>query len=193
MLLQYGANMSSLYFLGYANGDSLPIFTLELQTFLQMIPNFLSFVILVIVFVKYLYKPVKKILQARADRIENDLLTAAQSRSSAESLKAEYEQKLLAIDTERVMIMEDARKEASDRLNQILGEAKQDAQDLRDRARRDIVSEQERVKAQIHSAIVDISTDMASKLVAATIDARDHERLFADAMDELEATAFRTL
>ena len=167
------------------------MFSLVAQTFIQMGPYLLSFGVLVFFFVKFLYRPVKGLLQKRAERIEADINEATVNKASAEELKALYEQKLRDIETERNAILEEARKEATARLNQILGKAKTEAQITRDRAKRDIAAEQERVKAEIHQAIIDISTDMAAKLVSATIDKNAHDRLFSEAMDELEATAFR--
>ena len=169
----------------------LPMFDLVQQTFIQMGPYLVSFGVLVFFFVRFLYKPVKDILQKRADSIESDIQEAIANKASAEELRTLYEQKIKDIETERNVILEEARKEATARLNQILGEAKTEAQITRDRAKRDIAAEQERVKAEIHQAIIDISTDMAAKLVSATIDKNAHDRLFAEAMDELEATAFR--
>jgi len=171
--------------------NTLPMFDLVSQTFIQMGPYLISFGVLVFFFVKFLYKPVKDVLQKRAERIESDIHEATKNKAAAEELKTMYEQKIRDIEVERGAILEEARKEATARLNQILGEAKTEAQITRDRAKRDIAAEQERVKAEIHQAIIDISTDMAAKLVAATIDKNAHDRLFAQAMDELEATAFR--
>jgi len=169
----------------------LPMFDLVPQTFIQMGPYLVSFGVLVFFFVKFLYKPVKGILQKRAESIESDIQEAIANKASSAELKTLYEQKIKDIETERNIILEEARKEATARLNQILGEAKTEAQITRDRAKRDIAAEQERVKAEIHQAIIDISTDMAAKLVSTTIDKNAHDRLFAEAMDELEATAFR--
>lgn len=172
--------------------ESLPMFDLALQTFIQMIPNLVSFGLLAFIFAKFLYKPVKNILQKRADSIAADIRDAAESKASAAELQVMYEQKLRNIEVERNTILDEARKEATARLNQILGEAKTEAQITRDRAKRDISAEQERVKAEIHQAIIDISTNMAAKLVSAAIDQRTQDQLFAEAMDELEATAFRS-
>lgn len=169
-----------------------PLFTLEPQTFLNMVPNILSFAILAFVFARFLYKPIKEILQKRADRIEADIKEAEGNKAAAEELKLMYEQKVKDIELERVAILDEARKEATARLNQIIGDAKDEAQITRDRASRDIATELERVKAEVHQAIIDISTDMAAKLVAANIDKRNHDDLFADALRELEATAFRS-
>ena len=170
--------------------ESLPMFSLDQNTFVMMVPYLISFAVLVFFFAKFLYKPVKEILNKRADRIEADIQDAMESKASAEELKIMYEQKLKDIEVERSAILDDARKEATTRLNQILGDAKTEAQIIRDRADRDIATEQERVKAEIHQAIIDISTDVASKLVSVTIDQKAHDRLFAEAMDELESTIF---
>ena len=166
--------------------EYLPMFDLALQTFIQMLPHLVSFGLLVFVFTKFLYKPVKKILQTRAERVEADIRDAAEDKASAEELKLLYEQKLRDIETERAAILEEARREATTRLNQILGDAKYEAQITRDRAKRDIIAEQERVKAEVHQAIIDIATDMAAKLITANIDKTNHDRLFAEAMEELE-------
>ena len=183
-------------FLGTAEAESrgfLDMFSLNMQTFIQMIPALISFIVLALVFTYFLYKPVRRILQTRADRIAEDIANAEADKASASELKAEYELKIKDIEAERAAILEEARLEANKRLSIILGDAKTEASEIRDRARRDIVAERERVKAEVHQAIIDISTDMAAKLVSATIDKRDHDRLFAEAMDDLETTAFRPL
>ena len=169
------------------------LFSLDAQTFVDMGPNLLNFAILVVIMTYLLYKPVRNILQTRADRVESDINDAALSKKSAEELKAMYEQKVRDIELERGTVLEETRKQANSRRDQILDEAKAEAHDMKDRATRDISAERERVKAEVHQAIIDISADMAAKLVAVTIDKNAHEKLFAEAMKELEATAFRPM
>jgi len=180
----------SLTFLATIETEYLPMFDLVLQTFLQMLPHLVSFGVLVFFFAKFLYKPVKEVLQKRADRIESDIADATASKTTAEELKTLYEQKIRDIEIERNTILDDARKEAAARLDQILSEAKIEAAGIKERANRDINTERERIKGEVHQAIIDISTDMAAKLVSATIDKHKHDELFAQAMQELEATAF---
>jgi len=170
---------------------SFPLFTLELQTFLGMIPNFLNFVLVAVVLTYLLHKPVKKILDARAERVASDIETAAADRASAETMKADYEQKVKDIEHERSSVIEEARKIANSKRDEILEEAKSEAQELKERANRDIAAERLRVKAEVHQAIIDISADMAAKLVAVTIDKSAHDKLFAEAMADLETTVFK--
>jgi len=82
---------------------------------------------------------------------------------------------------------------ANEKRLQILDEAKADAAAVKDKASRDVATELEQIKGAVHQSIVDISTEMAAKLIASTIDEKAHDTLFAEAMTELEATtAFKT-
>jgi F0F1-type ATP synthase membrane subunit b/b' len=47
------------------------------------------------------------------------------------------------------------------------------------------------VKDQVEQAIVEVSCEMAGKLLATTIDPKTHNRLFDEAMAELESTVFK--
>jgi F-type H+-transporting ATPase subunit b len=171
--------------------DRMPLIGMDLQTVIGMIPNLLNFIALAVLLTWLLYKPVKKVLQARADRVEGDMKDAALSKASAEELKTMYEQKVRDIEVERAAILDEARKLASANRDKILEAAKTEAHDVKERANRDIATEREQIKGAVHQAIIDISADMAAKLVSATIDKTAHDKLFSEAMTELEATAFR--
>jgi len=168
------------------------LFALDADTFIGMIPNLFSFIVVAGFLTYLLYNPVRRVLKARADRIEGDLSSAEDSKLSAAQLKAKYEQKVSEIEQERVSILDEARKQAGERRTQILDEAKSEAQDVKERAARDIATEREQIKSAVVEAIVDISTDMAARLISTSIDKNAHDKLFAEAMEELEATtAFR--
>jgi len=170
-----------------------PLIGMDLQTVIGMIPNLFNFIALAALLTWLLYKPVKKILQARADRVEGDMSEAALSKATAAELKTHYEQKVRDIEVERAAILEEARKLANENRERIVSDAKAEAHDVKERANRDIATEREQIKGAVHQAIIDISTDMAAKLIAATVDKTTHDKLFSEAMTELEATtAFRT-
>jgi len=165
-----------------------PLLDMDLQMFVDMLPNLLNFLITAALLTYLLYKPVRRVLQARADRVEGDIKDAAQNKATAEELKTQYEQKVKDIEVERNAILDEARKQAGEKRDQILETAKAEAQDVKERASRDIATELEQTKGAVHQAIVDISTDMAAKLISATIDKNAHDKLFSEALAELEAT-----
>jgi len=168
-----------------------PLFSLELQTFLDMIPHVFNFVVLVLFMSFLLYIPVKKMLAARTERVENELRQAEESRVEANTLKSTYEAKVRDIETERNMILEDARKAANNRREILLDEAKAEATNMKDRAKKENELELERIKEQVYHAIVDISSDKAAKLIKRTIDKDIHDDLFDEVLVDLENTAFK--
>jgi len=180
-----------LIFLGEATYRTAPMFSLDADTFIAMIPNWLNLAVLALCLTYLLYKPVQKVLAARAERIKTNLDDAELSKLSANELKTLYEQKVKEIDSERASVLEEARKAAKDRQQKIVEEAKAEAAEIKDKAQRDIATEKDRIKDTVYAAIVDISTDMAAKLISANIDKSAHDKLFAEAMAELEATSFR--
>ena len=168
-----------------------PMFSLEGQTFIDMAPPLLSFALVAWLLTYLLYKPVKRMLEARAERVASELDEASTSRMAADELKSNYEKLVRDIELERATVMEEARKIAKDRQNQILDDAKAEAAEIKERALREISVEKERIKDAVFEAIVDISTTMAERLISTKIDKTSHDRLFAEAMEELEATAFK--
>jgi len=177
--------------LGVTIHNTRPMFSLEAQTFIDMALPLLSFALVVALLTHLLYKPVKKMLESRAERVAGDLDDAAASRLAADELKLSYEKLVRDIELERATVLEEARKIAKDRQNQILDDAKAEAAEIKERALREISVEKERIKDSVFEAIVDISTAMAERLITTQIDKTSHDRLFAEAMEELEATAFR--
>jgi len=168
------------------------LFNMDPQMFLDMVPNLINFVIVAVFLSFLLYKPVRKILQNRAERIEGELSDAANKNLTAQELKTKYERKVTEIEQERMSILDDARKQAGERRAQILDDAKAEANDVKERASRDIATEREQIKSAVVEAIVDISADMAARFISTNIDKNAHDKLFAEALEELEATtAFR--
>jgi F-type H+-transporting ATPase subunit b len=166
------------------------MFALDGQTFLQMGFILFNAAILAFLLSKLLYKPVLKILTERRERIQGEVEFAEQSKAEALQLKAEYEQKMKDITTEKNEILEAARKLASEKSKEQVTEAKNEADALRTRAQKEIELEQERAKGEMKQEIIDISSLMVSKFLKRTIDADAHEQLFNETMAELEGMAW---
>jgi len=147
-----------------------PLIDMDAQMFIDMLPNLINFILTAVLLTYLLYKPVKRLLQARADRVEGDMKDAALNKASAEELKANYEQKVRDIEKERAAILDEARKLANENKERILDGAKAEAADVKARAEREIATEKEQIKGAVHQAIIDISADMAAKSISASSD-----------------------
>ena len=166
------------------------LFSVDIQTFIDMIPPLVSFIALVTLLTFLLYKPVKKVLQARAERVMGELNEAENKNIMAHELKSQYEQKIRDIEQECNTMLIEARKQVNIVREEIINNAKKEAQEVRSRVANDVALELNRLKGELHHAIVDISTVMAEKLMAVTIDKSIHDTLFDEAMNELETSVF---
>ena len=62
-----------------------------------------------------LFNPVRDVLEKRKQKIAGELASAAEEKSSAEAMKAEYEAKLRDVNKEAESILETARRKANAR------------------------------------------------------------------------------
>jgi len=133
-----------------------------------------------------LYKPVKNMLASRKDKIENQISSAETQLAEATKMKALYEEKLKAVDKEKDIILSDARSKAVQREQEIIAEAKAEAEALKNRAMVDIQREQEKAKDEIKKQIIEVSSIMASRFVAASINQKEQDKLVNEVISDLE-------
>jgi F-type H+-transporting ATPase subunit b len=114
----------------------------------------LAFIIFILSWL--LYQPVLNFLQERKSRIENDIESAKSSLQEAEEAKALYMTRLANIDTERVQILDEARKNASANRDEIIADAKKSATNEKERAAREIEMEWAKANDTIKTQIIEV-------------------------------------
>ncbi|OCP00268.1 MULTISPECIES: F0F1 ATP synthase subunit B [unclassified Ensifer] len=145
--------------------------------------------ILFFVLIAYLKVPgmMGKALDARADKITNELAEAKRLREEAQALVAEYQRKRKDAEAEAAGIVAAAQREAE----MLTAEAKQKTEEFV--ARRTALSEQKIKQAEsdainaVRSAAVDLAISAAEKVVAAKADAGAQSELFKKALGEVKA------
>ncbi len=162
------------------------VFGLDQQTLIQIGIQLFNACLLAVVLGVVLYKPVKKFMRARADRIGGQLREAQDNMQDAEKIRAEYEKKLLEIDAERLRILEAARLAAAEHSRHIIEDVKREAAEIRRRAHESAKAERERLEEDVRLQIIDISSLMAEKFVAHAMDRSDQDRMFDEAMAQME-------
>jgi F-type H+-transporting ATPase subunit b len=163
---------------------------------LQFLLNAGFYIINVLIFCyilyKLLYKPVKAFLAKRAEGIEKRLAETALHLQSAEESRTEYEAKLQEIEHERQDILTAAHKKATEKADEILSEARAEAELFRSRAMTDITREQERVKDEMRLQMLEISALMAGRFVAANMDEGTRSKMFDEAVADLGDVKWQT-
>ncbi len=147
--------------------------------------------IMIVILGKLLYNPVKKFLRERSEGIAKNIDDAETALKEAHAMKAEYELKLKEIASERSEILENARKIAKDTENQIIEEAKQEAEVIKTRALTDIERAQDKAKDSMKAEIIEISTLIATKYVSNNIDESTQNKLFDEVIESLGDTSWQ--
>ncbi|WP_026618459.1 F-type H+-transporting ATPase subunit b [Ensifer sp. WSM1721] len=145
--------------------------------------------ILFFALIAYLKVPgmVGKALDARADKISNELAEAKRLREEAQSLVAEYQRKRKDAEAEAASIVAAAQREAE----MLTAEAKQKTEEYV--ARRTALSEQKIKQAEsdainaVRAAAVDLAISAAEKVLASKTDAGAQEALFKKALGEVKS------
>jgi len=166
------------------------LFGLDLQTVVQISAVLINVGLLAFIMSKLLYKPVLQILHDRRARILDEIQTAQKNKEDALVLKAEYEEIMKTVAEEKQQILDDARKQALERTQEQLAEARVEAEAVKARAQKEISLEQERAKSELKKTVIDVSSLMASKFLSKAIDTDIHDQLFDEVMAELEDIAW---
>ena len=133
----------------------------------------------------FLYKPVRKMMADRSERVKSQLEHAEKSMKNADALKLEYEEKIADIEKERNEILATTRKSAIEKSERIVGEARVSAETIRKRAEADVLMSQAQAKDEIRKQIIEISTSMAGRFVAKSIDAGEQNKLLDEQIASL--------
>lgn len=162
------------------------VFGLDSQTLTGTVIQLLNAIILAVVLTFILYKPVKQFLQNRTDKIKGKMDEADSAMEKANQLIAEYEYKLKEIDIEGNKIIEEARKKAAEESKAIIEGARIEAQEIKRRTQESINEERRRFKEESRLYIIELASAMAEKIISKTIDDETQDRLFEEALAQLE-------
>jgi len=154
---------------------------LDLATFVGQL---VSFLILLGLLVYFGYKPIRKMLDERANRIREGM-------EQAEAIKKEYEHAQVAVQEQ----INESRQEGQaiiaqagklgDRLREeTREEARQEAQAISDRARVEAQRERDKLVDELRGEFVDIAMLAAEKVINETLDKEKHRRLIEEALGE---------
>jgi len=162
------------------------VFSLEGQTLISIGIQLLNACILAGALAFFLYKPVRKFLNDRAEGIKAQLDGAESSQAQAGELKELYESKLAVLEAERIGVLESARALAAEKSKQLLLDAEKEAAALKSQAMADIQGRRERADEELRLYIIDTAAALAEKFVSRAIDADDQNRLFNETVAALE-------
>ena len=144
-----------------------------------------SFLLLIFLVKKYAWGNITSILDARAEKITNDIDEAEAARKKAEELASKREEELAGSRKEAASIVENAKETAEKNKSQILSEATQEAVRLKEKAQQEIAHNKEEALNSIKGDVADLTVNLASKLLSQELDAEGQRQLIDRYLDEL--------
>ena len=96
-----------------------------------VIAQIINFLILVWLLKRFLYKPILNAIDEREKKIASELEDAKQKEEKAEKEKAEFKQKNNSFNSERKKLMDKAVEEANEKSQELLEDARNEAEALR--------------------------------------------------------------
>ncbi|MBQ6493257.1 MAG: F0F1 ATP synthase subunit B [Erysipelotrichaceae bacterium] len=119
---------------------------------------------------KLAWKPVKKILDERSLYEQKKLSDAEALRAQNEEIAAQAEQIIADANQSAEQILSDAREEGNSLKKELIEEGKKESAQLLENAQRDMEIQKNRMKAEIHSEMVDAALSAASKMLQTKLD-----------------------
>lgn len=139
--------------------------------------TFCNMMITFAVLKKFLFKPVKKMIDDRQAEIDTMYADADVAKQKAAELEQEYQQHLQSIRDERDTLLREATARAQKREEEIVGEARAEAAALRAVAEADIAQERKKAVNDLKNEIGGIAVDIAGMVVEREINETDHKAL----------------
>ena len=161
----------------------LKVISVNVWAILASLANLL---ILTCILKKFLFKPVKKIVDSRRAAIDEDYAQAKTAREEAEKTRRNYDEAMAAAKMTGDQIIADATRIAEHRSNEIVAEAREKATDIRRQAETDAVLERKKAEAEMKREIADVSTQLTGKLLQREINEEDHRALIDSFLQEIK-------
>ena len=150
-----------------------------------IIASLCNLLILTLIVKKFLFKPVKKIIDTRRAAIDADYEQAAAARAEAEENRLNYEAAMAAAKQTSDQIIADANRTAEYRSNEIVAEARERATEIRRQAETDAVLERKKAEDEMKHEIANVSAQLTGKLLKREINEEDHRALIDDFLNDL--------
>ena len=152
------------------------------QILISLVNLFLLFLLLK----RFLYQPVKSVMEQRQAQIDADFAAAEQDKLLAAKDRESLQLQLSDARRTADAIVAEATQAADMRGEKIISEAKEQAQGIVRRAQTEAQQEMKKAEETIKQEIVDISTMLTEKMLEREINQEDHRTLIDDFIDNLD-------
>lgn len=143
----------------------------------EFIPACVAFLIIWFIMAKMAWPMIIETLDARQKKIQGDLDAAAQAHADADSAKAACDAKLEEAERKASDIIAEAKRDAEVLRANMLAQAQEESQAIIAKAHDVIDAERAKAMAELSGSVVDLSVEIASKVIGDTLDVEQQRAL----------------
>ena len=146
----------------------------------EVIWQIISLVLLIVLLSRFVKKPLAAFLSGRQAEVQNAIEQSARKKEEAEALLSEWQRKVDSLGREIQDLHERIRAEGEAEQKKIVSRAQEEGERIRQQA--GVIAEQEltKVRAALKKEMVDLSVELAEKLLKEAIKPQDQERLIQE-------------
>jgi len=145
----------------------------------------LAFSILLYVLYKYAWGPITQSLKEREENIDSSIRRAEKALQEAKQIQAENDKARREAEREAQRILKDARQAADELKESEKASLRQEIQQMKDQAARDIQREKQSALQELRDEVADLAIQAATKVVREDLDGKRQRKLVNDFIDDL--------
>ena len=151
----------------------------------QILISLANLVLLFLIVKKFLFKPVRKVLEARQKELDDRYAAAAEAEAKADESRASWEKMLSGAEEKANAILQDATDNAKLRSDKLVAEARETADGILRNAQSEAELERRRAVEGIKRELVEVSGALAEKMLEREINTEDHRALIDSFIEEM--------
>ena len=145
----------------------------------------LNFLLLFFVAKKFLFQPVKNMIDSRQKEIDTLYQKAEDANAQAQALQEEYAQQLSQAQLTSDQLVREAMTRGKNREEEILQQANAQAEAIRQKAEADIARQKQKALLDAKDEISSLAVEIAGKVVGASMDNARQQELVDSFLEEL--------
>lgn len=151
----------------------------------QILISLLNLVLLFFIVKRFLFKPIKKVMEQRQQEIDDRYAAADAAQAQADESRQIWEEKLSHADAQANVILQDATDHAKHRGDKMIADAKERADGIIRTAQSEAELERRKASDGIKREIVDLSGALTEKMLEREINTEDHRALIDSFIEEI--------
>jgi F-type H+-transporting ATPase subunit b len=129
---------------------------------------------------RFLYQPIKTMLDTRANLVRSQLDEAAVKEKAAKVLQEKLEKEAKQTKADLQRIRQEAQDEIDRTKQQLLSDAQLQASMLKQKANEEIILAKQKALAQIEEEIIQVALSATSQLLKREVSSKDNEKIVED-------------